>query len=152
MYCAEAQFVPRPKRYPSEVLEEDDGILLTSVIKGDPEVHYAGVIVLNAKNLKEIGRAEFCLDGPAPKPLHGCFSPHKGMNYESVQYFGRRRNNSKSSSSNSNSSSSQSSLFEMGSSDLFSTQSSSSQSDDSDRNNMKSDSSGSSEIFKSARR
>ena len=46
---------------------------------GDPDVHYAGVIVLNAKTLREIGRAEFCLDGPAPKPLHGCFSPHKGI-------------------------------------------------------------------------
>ena len=45
---------------------------------GDPDVNFAGLIVLNAKNMRELGRAEFCLDGPAPKPLHGCFSAYKG--------------------------------------------------------------------------
>ena len=48
------------------------------IIPGDPEVHFAGVVVLNATTMKEIGRAEFDLVGPAAKPLHGCFSPHKG--------------------------------------------------------------------------
>ena len=48
------------------------------IIPGDPEVHFAGVVVLNAITMKEIGRAEFDLVGPAAKPLHGCFSPHKG--------------------------------------------------------------------------
>ena len=48
------------------------------MIPGDPEVHFAGVVVLNATTMKEIGRAEFDLVGPAAKPLHGCFSPHKG--------------------------------------------------------------------------
>ena len=35
MYCAEAQFIQRPKRYPSETLEEDDGVIITSAIKGN---------------------------------------------------------------------------------------------------------------------
>ena len=34
--------------------------------------------MLNARTMKEIGRAEFELNGPASKPLHGCFSMHKG--------------------------------------------------------------------------
>ena len=34
--------------------------------------------MLNATTMKEIGRAEFDLVGPAAKPLHGCFTPHKG--------------------------------------------------------------------------
>ena len=48
-------------------------------IPGDPQVHFAGVVVLNATTMKEIGRAEFDLVGPAAKPLHGCFTPHKGI-------------------------------------------------------------------------
>ena len=51
---------------------------------GDPDVHFAGLIVLNAKTMREIGRAEFCLNGPAPKPLHGCFSTHKGKHKVSL--------------------------------------------------------------------
>ena len=34
VYCAEAQFVPRPKRYASENLEEDEGVIISSLIKG----------------------------------------------------------------------------------------------------------------------
>ena len=34
VYCAEAQFVPRPKRYASEILEEDEGVIISSLIKG----------------------------------------------------------------------------------------------------------------------
>ena len=34
VYCAEAQFLPRPKRYASEILEEDDGVIISSLIKG----------------------------------------------------------------------------------------------------------------------
>ena len=49
---------------------------------GNPDVHFTGLLVLNAKTMKEIGRAEFVLDGPAPKPLHGCFSKHKGKSIE----------------------------------------------------------------------
>jgi len=116
-------------------------------IKGDPDVHYAGLVVLNARTMRELGRAEFSLDGPAPKPLHGCFSAYKGMNYESLQHNRRRRDSDRSASSNS----SESSLFELGSSDLFTTSSSNSDEYTSDGNNFKSESS-SSEIFKSVRR
>ena len=51
---------------------------LTFSFSGNPDVHFTGLLVLNARTMKEIGRAEFELNGPASKPLHGCFSMHKG--------------------------------------------------------------------------
>ena len=39
---------------------------------------FSGLIVLDAKNLTEIARAEFQLKSPVPKPLHGCFAQFKG--------------------------------------------------------------------------
>lgn len=155
VYCAEAQFVPRPKHFPSEVLREDDGVLISSMIKGDPEVHFAGVVVLNATTMKEIGRAEFDLVGPAAKPLHGCFSPHKGMPL--FQRLLDRKNSDSSSRSlgskhsSSASSSSSSSLFDVRSTEsteLFTTPSCSS--DESDGIYSKSDAS-SPAIFTKAR-
>jgi len=41
---------------------------------GEPEVNYAGLVVLDAKTLMEVGKAEFQLQSPAPKPLHGYFT------------------------------------------------------------------------------
>ena len=49
------------------------------MLLGNPDVHFTGLLVLNARTMKELGRAEFILDGPASKPLHGCFSKHKGI-------------------------------------------------------------------------
>lgn len=69
LYCAEPIFVPSP-----DAIDEDDGVLVTSAIRGAPEVNYAALLVLDAKNMKELARAEFNLGGPAPKPLHGFFT------------------------------------------------------------------------------
>jgi len=72
-YCAEPFFLPRPG-----AVAEDDGVLVSSMIRGVPEVSWTGLIVLDAKNLTEIARAEFQLKSPVPKPLHGCFAQFKG--------------------------------------------------------------------------
>jgi len=159
VYCAEAQFLPRPKRYASEILEEDDGVIISSLIKGNPDVHFTGLLVLNARTMKEIGRAEFELNGPASKPLHGCFSMHKGINMANQDFQPRKQQEAldtpTSSTSNSSSSGcSTSSMFELGSSDIFTTPESSyppSSSDESDDRPCKSDSSDS-DIFRAARR
>lgn len=82
-YCAEPQFIPRPRpgrgaaddRDDGTDDEEDDGVLVASMIRGHPDVHYTGLIVLDAKDLTELARAEFQLESPIPKPLHGCFVP-----------------------------------------------------------------------------
>ena len=71
-YCAEPYFVARPGS-----VAEDDGVLISSMIRGVPEISWTGLIVLDAKDLKEIARAEFQLKSPVPKPLHGCFGPFK---------------------------------------------------------------------------
>ena len=39
------------------------------------QIKYLGLVVLNAEDLVELGRVEFELPGPVPKPLHGCFLP-----------------------------------------------------------------------------
>lgn len=47
---------------------------INSDFRGEPDVNYAGLVVLDARTMTELGRAEFRLDGPAPKPLHGYFT------------------------------------------------------------------------------
>ena len=69
MYCAEPTFVPTPGS-----TEEDDGVIVSSAIKGAPDVNYAALLVLDAKNMRQIARAEFLLRSPVPKPLHGYFT------------------------------------------------------------------------------
>lgn len=55
---------------------EDDGVILSSLLyKAD--VNHVGLLVLNAKTFKELGRAEFHTPGPVPKCLHGWFLPQK---------------------------------------------------------------------------
>ena len=53
---------------------EDDGVLLFAMIHGSPDVSYTGLVVLDARTMTELGRAEFELIGPAIKPLHGYFT------------------------------------------------------------------------------
>ena len=67
-FCSEPAFVPTPGG-----TAEDDGVLVTSLIRGKPDVTYTGLLVLNAATLAEVARVEFLLPGPVPKPLHGCF-------------------------------------------------------------------------------
>lgn len=68
-YCAEPMFVPKP-----DSQDEDDGVILSSIIRNKPEVNYTALLVLDAKTMTEIGRAEFRCVGPVPKPLHGYFT------------------------------------------------------------------------------
>ena len=67
----EAIFVADP-----EGKEEDDGVLLTVVLDGFVERSY--LLVLDAKNLKEVGRAE--VPGPVAFGFHGAFKG-RGMQY-----------------------------------------------------------------------
>ena len=62
-------FVPNP-----EAKTEDDGVILSSMIRAAPDVCYTALLVLDAKTMREIGRAEFECPGPVAKPLHGAFT------------------------------------------------------------------------------
>lgn len=67
MYPGEVQFVPCPGSS-----SEDDGILLaavTDVRKGEPDF----LLVLDAKNLTEVARAEVTVH--IPNVIHGLFLP-----------------------------------------------------------------------------
>ena len=68
-YCAEPMFVPNPNNS-----SEDDGLIISTMIRGKPEVNYGALLILDAKSFTEIGRAEFHFDTPVPKPLHGYFT------------------------------------------------------------------------------
>ena len=70
VYCSEPVFLPRPGS-----VDEDDGVIVSSIIWGKPHVSRTGVIFLDARDLTMIGRVHFELTGPVPKPLHGCFMP-----------------------------------------------------------------------------
>ncbi|XP_047119258.1 carotenoid isomerooxygenase isoform X1 [Schistocerca piceifrons] len=54
--------------------EEDDGVVLSAIIWGKGEENKAGLLVLDAKSWKEVGRAVFETPGPVPKSLHGWFT------------------------------------------------------------------------------
>lgn len=69
LYYAEPTFVPNPGSS-----SEDDGVLVASAIKGAPNVNYTALLIFDAKNMREISRAEFLLNSPVPKPLHGYFT------------------------------------------------------------------------------
>lgn len=72
-YPSEPIFVPSPQ---SEF--EDDGIILASMVWGKGETNRAGLLILDAKTLIEVGRCEFNdLPGPVPKCLHGWFAENK---------------------------------------------------------------------------
>ena len=68
VYCSEPVFLPRPG-----AREEDDGVLVFSIIWGKPHVNKTGIVFVEASNLETISRVHFNLSGPVPKPLHGCF-------------------------------------------------------------------------------
>jgi carotenoid isomerooxygenase len=50
--------------------DEDDGVLIMSLLRSrcDNEV---SLLILNARNMTEIGRVQFETCGPVPKCLHG---------------------------------------------------------------------------------
>jgi torulene dioxygenase len=65
---SEAIFVPRPG-----ATEEDDGVLLSVVL--DEYTMKSSVVVLDAKEMKEVGRAEMA--GVFPIGFHGVFNTEK---------------------------------------------------------------------------
>ena len=72
-YPSEPVFVAAPG---SEA--EDDGVVLASLVWGNGEENRVGLLVLDAKTMKELGRSEFNdLPGPVPKCFHGCFAEGK---------------------------------------------------------------------------
>lgn len=55
--------------------DEDDGVVLSSIIWGGLNyTNQAGVVVLDAKSLIEIGRTTFTTQSPVPKCLHGWYA------------------------------------------------------------------------------
>lgn len=54
-------------------------MVLASLVWGRDDVNRAGLLILEAKNLTEIGRAEFRTPGPVPKCLHGWFLPKEDL-------------------------------------------------------------------------
>ena len=73
-YLSEPIFVPSHDQQ-----SEDDGVVLASMIWGRHETNRVGLIVLDAKTMKELGRCEFNdLPGPVPKCLHGWFADANG--------------------------------------------------------------------------
>lgn len=72
-YPSEPIFVPTPNS-----VDEDDGVILSSMVWGNGEENRVGLLVLDAKTMTELGRCEFNdLPGPVPKCLHGWFAPPK---------------------------------------------------------------------------
>ena len=72
-------FVPRPNW-----TREDDGVLLSSAIRGSPEADYTALLILDATSMTPSARADFKLGDNAavPKPLHGFFTLN---NYSSAR-------------------------------------------------------------------
>ncbi|CAH2002037.1 unnamed protein product [Acanthoscelides obtectus] len=73
-YPSEPIFVPRPN-----FKNEDDGVVLVSLVWGRTDTNHAGLLILDAQSLTEIGRAEFTTPGPVPKCLHGWFCRKDGQ-------------------------------------------------------------------------
>lgn len=59
------------------IQEEDDGIILASMIWGKDQSNRVGLLILCAKTFQEIGRSEFKTPSPVPKCLHGWFAAEK---------------------------------------------------------------------------
>lgn len=52
--------------------EEDDGVLISSLVWGQDENHVT-LIILNAKTMEEMGRCDFYTNSPVPRCFHGWF-------------------------------------------------------------------------------
>jgi carotenoid isomerooxygenase len=73
VYPSEALFIPSPT-----ATSEDDGVLVSALLKGGEDTNYAGLLVLDAKTFKELGRCDFKdLPTPVPKTFHGWFLDEK---------------------------------------------------------------------------
>ncbi|KAF7995756.1 hypothetical protein HCN44_006863 [Aphidius gifuensis] len=72
LYPSEPIFVPRP-----DAKDEDDGVILCAGVFGQEQETDVCLLILDAKNLDEVGRSTFSTPGPIPKCLHGWFAPDK---------------------------------------------------------------------------
>lgn len=72
-YPSEPIFIPSPNS-----ADEDDGVILASMVWGNGKENQVGLLVLDATTMTELGRCEFHeLPGPVPKCLHGWFAERK---------------------------------------------------------------------------
>ena len=55
------------------IQDEDDGIILSALVWGNERSNEVGLLILNAKNFKEIARITFNTPSSVPKCLHGWF-------------------------------------------------------------------------------
>ncbi|XP_026315488.1 carotenoid isomerooxygenase-like isoform X2 [Hyposmocoma kahamanoa] len=57
--------------------EEDEGVLLSALVWGSNRQRAVALLVLDARSMREVARAEFITPSPAPKCLHGWFLPER---------------------------------------------------------------------------
>ncbi|XP_065565665.1 carotenoid isomerooxygenase-like [Artemia franciscana] len=69
IFPSEPVFVPRP-----DAIDEDDGVILSSLIFARGETNKVGLLILDAKTWTEISRTVFVTPGPIPKCLHGWYA------------------------------------------------------------------------------
>nr|XP_027223259.1 beta,beta-carotene 15,15'-dioxygenase-like [Penaeus vannamei] len=69
MYASVTAFVPRPG-----ATAEDDGVLLLAALHSD-DTKKATLLVLDAADMKEMGRVEFVTSSDVARALHGLFIP-----------------------------------------------------------------------------
>jgi carotenoid isomerooxygenase len=69
VYPSEALFIPSPT-----ATSEDDGVLVSALLRGKEDTNCVELLVLDAKTFKELGRSEFKdLPSPVTKTFHGWF-------------------------------------------------------------------------------
>ncbi|XP_053612969.1 carotenoid isomerooxygenase [Plodia interpunctella] len=73
-YPSEPIFVPSP-----DGKDEDDGVLVSAVVWGGSRTRAVALLVLDARTLTEIARAEFATPSEVPKCLHGWFLPERPL-------------------------------------------------------------------------
>ncbi|XP_049868031.1 carotenoid isomerooxygenase-like [Pectinophora gossypiella] len=71
-YPSEPIFVPAP-----DAKNEDDGVLLSAIVWDSSRPCAVALLVLDARSLQEVARAQFRTPSPAPKCLHGWFLPER---------------------------------------------------------------------------
>ncbi|XP_044252484.1 carotenoid isomerooxygenase-like [Tribolium madens] len=69
-YPSEPIFVPRPNGQ-----SEDDGVVVAVLLWGKGVTNRVGLVVLDGRDMTELGRAEFETPGEVPRCLHGWFLP-----------------------------------------------------------------------------
>ncbi|CAF0942936.1 unnamed protein product [Rotaria sordida] len=72
-YTSEPIFLRNPS---NETGEEDEGVLIMSLLRTNRE-NEVSFLVLDARNMTEIGRVQFDTNGPVPKNLHGLWVDSK---------------------------------------------------------------------------